>query len=461
MEELALVAALLSLPVTVLGLVRWRAAFAGLLVFLPFAGVVTLALYPADLPKLFKDALFVVPALAGFVLARNRSEDVPAVGFAVVAAMATFAALVVAQTLNPALASTGIAVIGLKIWLLYVPLAFLAAAYLRSYRDLVAVMRLLTVLAVLPCTLGLVQWALSATIGYGATMQWFYGAAARGATQGFQRFADYGGLFYRVPSTFTFAAQYSYFALAMLVPTYVVMVSDPSARWRTAGRLVFALVVAAGILSGARGNVLLVPMTIALVVVLDGRFSTGASIGLVLPVLVTGAALAGGLDPFRLFEGVADLVGHHGRNVVLGSLGHALDEYPFGLGTGMGAVAARHVAGGDRTVVLENFYAKSVVEFGIAGLVVVAVLFGTILARGLGVLRRTAATPLRAPAAALLSCLFVFVASSGKGFALEIDPMNVLFWVYTGFLMKLPYLMTHVVRRSAPQPAMAPRYAWR
>src|SRR2546422_10078993 len=63
-------------------LARWQRGVYGLLGYLPFAGVVTLALYPWEGPAVFnpvlcKDWLFVVPAYLGFlaamVLRRERT----------------------------------------------------------------------------------------------------------------------------------------------------------------------------------------------------------------------------------------------------------------------------------------------------------------------------------------------------------------------------------------------------
>jgi hypothetical protein len=373
--------------------------------------------------------------------------------------LALFAAMVVLQAANPEIGSLLVAALGIKVWLMYVPLIFLAGSYLRSEADLHRLMRLLLVVALIPCGIGLLQRGLAETIGLAPTMRLFYGDAGAGATQGFQTF-DYGGNFYRIPSTFTFVAQYSYFTLAMLVPAYTLAVSDRDARWRLAARLSLVVILVAGMLSGSRGNILLAPLILGLAVVLDGRLSTALALAVFLPVAAVGGMIAAGIDPVRLLLGATELAERYSQGHMVTGLVDAIDRYPFGLGTGMGSLVSRHAGGGVRLVVYENLWAKTVAELGVIGLLLLLLMLLTLLAQGFMALQRTAAG-LRSAGAVMFACLAVFVVTSGKGYALEIDPMNVYFWVFAGFLLKLPYLQSQAAY-GAPvaAPAMR-RYAYR
>ena len=107
--------------------VRWQRGFYGLLIYLPFAGVVTLALYPWPAPLLFKDVLFVVPAYVGFLVALARGphalRGLPRVPSSLLVALGVLALV---QMVNPGVENLLMALIGLKVWTLYLPLFVLA-----------------------------------------------------------------------------------------------------------------------------------------------------------------------------------------------------------------------------------------------------------------------------------------------------------------------------------------------
>ncbi|MGE0723012.1 MAG: hypothetical protein AB7O45_01485 [Alphaproteobacteria bacterium] len=459
MEFAILAIGVVAVPYIAIALPRWRMSFVGLLVFMPFAGMLALWLHPFDWIKLAKDIAFVIPAYLGYFLFRAGDREPAGIGIGLLVTVALFSAVVVLQAANPSIGSLLVAAVGIKVWLMYVPLIFLAASHLRSEADVHRIMRLLLAVALVPCVVGLIQRGLAETIGIGATMRLFYGEAGVGATQGLQTF-DYGGNLYRIPSTFSFVAQYSYFTLAMLAPAYATAVADPDVRWRFAGRIGMLVILIAGMLSGARGNILLAPMILGLAVVLDGRLSTALALAVFLPVAAVGGLMAAGIDPLRLLIGATELAERYSQSHMVTGLVDAIERHPFGLGTGMGSLVSRHVAAGVRLAVYENLWAKAVAELGVIGFVLFMVMLLVVLAHGFSALQRAPAN-LRSAAAALFACLAVFAATSGKGYALEIDPMNVYFWVFAGFLLKLPLLRPQPVYRPAVMAAGARGYAYR
>ncbi|MBA7537594.1 hypothetical protein ES705_29863 [subsurface metagenome] len=181
---------------------RWQRGIYLLLIYLPFAGAVTLALYPSSLPKLFKDLFFVIPTyIAGYmtyvVMKENTLARVPGI---VVTFMISLAIMVFAQMLNPSVANWMVAAIGAKVWLFYLPLFFVGFAMIRDYDDLVKILRVMVTIAWIPCAIGITQWLGSMTFGYRETMRAFYGPAAYSATQNLARFYV-GASFFRIPST--------------------------------------------------------------------------------------------------------------------------------------------------------------------------------------------------------------------------------------------------------------------
>jgi len=67
-------------------------------------------------------------------------------------------------------------------------------------------------------------------------------------------------------------------------------------------------------------------------------------------------------------------------------------------------------------------------------------LFGVLIWRGFQVRRRLRDSGLHACSAALLAFLITMALNSFKGWLVDLDPINVYFWVFSGVLAKLPYL---------------------
>ncbi|SMF63126.1 hypothetical protein SAMN06265365_12275 [Tistlia consotensis] len=453
MQPLLLLAGLLALPLVLFCALRWRWGFTGLLVYVPYAGMVSLQLYPAAYPLLFKDLFFAIPCMLAFFLQGRAALDRAPVPPPVTLAIALFAFIVVAQSANPGLYSLPVAIIGIKVTLMYIPLMFVAAGFSDDYRDHVRLMRIMLLVGVPACAFGLLCWGLSGVFGYVTTMKAIYGAAAEPATQGFARF-DYGGTFYRINSTFTFPAQYGWFTLSMIVPSYAVAFSDPARFWRLLGKVGFYTVIAASLLSGSRSMFVFLPLLVMLILLLDGRLS-GLMAGLLFaPPLALFVLDMAGLDLLKLFSGVSHLAGVYGENVAVADIFTMAGKYPLGLGTGMASIPARHVVPESvQLPVSENYFAKTIIEFGVPGLMVMLVMFATLLVACFRRFRLCAGQPTRSGAAAMLGFLTLVGVTGGKSWALDLDPVNVYFWVFAGLLLKLPYLTA-----SAAAPQGAPQH---
>ena len=432
----------LMLTVALWGFVfrRWQRGVVMLLCYLPFAGVVTLSLYPSPLPTLFKDFFFVTPAYLAFFLTRKRGISQGRIPNPIILTMLALAALVFVQMFNPAVANWMVAAIGAKVWLFYLPLIFLAYAMVKSRGDLIKLLRLMVVIAWIPCGIGIFQWIASMIFGYEATMTAFYGAAAEGATQGFASF-DVGGTFFRIPSTFTFVAQYFGYTLAMIVPAYALMKMDLSRAWRRFANATLWLVILASFMSGARAAYLFVPILLALIYLLEGKLMGAVKIAVILPPALLVALHIAGIDPVMMFDMMAGLVFHYGDEIATKGLLDAVATAPLGLGTGMNTGAARFAFDDpDSFLVFENYYAKAVYELGIVGLVIVVALFLVLMIHGYRIHRRIQDAGLRSCSAAILAFIVTIALNSFKGWQIDLDPINVYFWVFSGFLLKLGHL---------------------
>ena len=456
-------------------IVRWRVGFIGLLVFLPYAGIISLKFHSMKEMLVLKDFLFVLPAYASFFFFHRRDLKLAPMPKPILMAIGCLALLVVLQSMNPHIPNFLVPAIGIKVWLFYIPLAFLAAAYVNSREDLSRLLRLLILLSIIPCCVGLLQWFGAMTYGFEGTMETFYGNAetARAATSNFS-YNQYGGKLFRIPATFTFVSQYFGYTMGMVVIGYCTMRSDVSRTWRKFGFLMIGFYIVSSALSGARGALVFIPLLLVVMALLDRRLSGILGVVISIPVMILAALHFGGLDPTIVFGETSKLVTSYSSDLVIGNVIEAFHRYPLGAGTGMNTGAARHAYASEEQAFsvipywVETYYAKAIVELGFIGLVVVCVMFIVIIVKGFAVLSSLKDIALRSCASALLGFLIVIAVHSGKGWQIDYDPLNIYFWIFVGILFKLntldgttPELSVSRKRRSAttriPQPAASGR----
>jgi hypothetical protein len=353
-------------------LADWRRGILMLLAYVPVGGAISLWMWPNTLPLLFKDILFVGPIyFALFLLAAPELRRSP-VSRSLTMIMLLFAAIVLLQMFNPKLDNIFVGAVGAKVWLFYLPLVFVGAAAVRDRDDLVRVLRVMVAIAVVPCAVGLAQWALSNSMGYRPAIVLFYGAAAAAATQQFGRF-DFGTDLFRIPSTFTFIAGYSGFTLSMLVPTYALIRIDPSPVWRRFGRIMLGVVIVSALLSGARANFIFIPLLMALILALDARLKGIVAGLLLLPPFLLAILEVSGLQLSAIVTGTGTLVSHYKSDLIIPAVIDAMRSSPMGLGSGMNTGAARHVMSAiaaQKFSPVESYYARAIIELGIPGFLV-------------------------------------------------------------------------------------------
>ncbi len=445
-----LAAALLAVAVAIaLGLRSWRWSLYALLLYIPVAGVPILLGYPnTQLAPLLKDILFLIPAYLGFLAWAWAKRSRVLFAGAPIVLLTLFALLVLGQALNPSLPNMLVGAIGVKVWLLYVPLYFLGYHLVRDRADLSRLLALMSLSAVLPLALGIVE-GIMLSGGYGEIVHGWYGESAAAATQNFAQF-DYagGGSLLRVPSTFSFVTQYYAFTVSMVVVTYAwwqgVLVGTKRA-WL--GRLLWLSAIAAAFLSGARSAFVLIPLLVLLIVALDRRPGLRLSGRLLGPVaaLLAAVVVLGVAIP-TLMLSTLQLAAQEFNGIFVEGFRQAIGTTWLGLGTGINTNATRYaysqpelfqgVGGGWQ----ESLWVKVVLELGVPGLLLVGLLFATLVGKGLRERRALGDPRLRAMSAALLAFLVWNLAYGLKGQPLDFDPINVYFWLFAGVLAKIVVL---------------------
>ncbi len=428
-------------------LVRWQRGVYGLLLYLPVAGVVTLSLYPWSgvpflNPVLYKDWLFVFPTYLGFLAAVVlRRQDFPRIGRVPTILLGAFSLLVAMQMANPGVQNAMMALIGAKVWLLYLPLYPLSFALVASRRDLCLLLRLLVSLAAIPCAVGIAEYASAKLLGYQGVMNAVYGPAAAQVTQGFTYFEVGGGLLARIPSTFTFVTQYFAYTLTVMVPCYAVWRADPSPRWRAFGKLMLGVTAIACFLSGARSAFVFAPLLLGLMYGLDRGFSGIVSAGVYIAGVLIGALAISRVAAGALFSHVSELLSSYAVDTAYGGLVQAVVSSPLGTGTGTNTGSARYaLSNPELFTAIENYYGKVVHELGIPGLLLIWGLFAFFLWQAQRARRQLADTGLRSIAAAVLAFFIMIVLNSFKGWLIDLEPLNIYLWVLAGVLGRLSYL---------------------
>jgi hypothetical protein len=431
-----------------LALFDWRRSIYGLLVYLPFSGIPIVASYPQTGPAtLAKDVIFVIPAYLGFLASRVAGRERMPMKSGLAVPLAILSALVVAQAFNPLLPNRLVGVVGVKVWLFYVPLWILGYHLVRNRADLNRILAAMSVAAVIPALIGLAE-ATAIYSGRAELVYGWYGNAASSATQNFAELAFQGGALRRVPSTFSFVAQYFAFTVSMVAITYAWWRGVlRHTRWSFVGIALWGLMMLAGLLSGSRAAFLFIPFLMALVLLIERRairitlrklLAISAAISTVIVFL--GGTLHG------LLANVTRLAGEHFDQIFLEGLRQGLGITMFGLGTGIDTNASRYAfsAPSQFTAVggvwYESWFVKVLLELGIGGLFLAVLVFSILVVGGLRNHRRLVDPDLRAISAAMLALLIWHMVYCMKGQYLDIDPTNVYFWLFAGMLAAIPCL---------------------
>jgi hypothetical protein len=438
---------------------RWRWPLYALLVYLPVSGIAILAAYPGRTDRavaiLAKDFLFVIPAYVlflGYCLLHRKKfwfKGAPLV------LLGLLALIVVIQAFNPDLPNHLVGLIGIKVWLFYIPLFFLGYWLVRDREHLFKVFGLMSLVAILPAVIGLVTVVLYYT-GHAQTVYDAYGASAAPATQNFTTFILSGGCtIRRVPSTFSFFYQYYLFGAAMVAVSFAWWrASRPAGKQLWAAGLVFLLIFVAAMFSGVRLGFIVIPLLVAAIIVLAIHSKNRLPWAAVAAAAVF-LALAGGTaaSVCGFAAHIGETVKQESNPVVVNSVSEAVHKTWLGLGAGSDSTAARYAFPNVELqtsvgAVQESWYVKTYLELGAFGLAIVLALLGTLMYRAARVHLRIRDSRLKMVSAAILALMGWVLIYCIKAQYFDLDPINVYFWLFAGILMSLPRLE----RRETPPP---------
>ena len=338
-------------------------------------------------------------------------------------------------------------ILGLKVVIGYIPLIFCAYHLIEDKERLLFLGRLLLVLALICCTLGLVQyWMLES--GRCAGTRGSEGIDLFRASLDARCFVG-GSLLYspdqgeiRLPGTFVSPWHWAWFLVANGIICFANTFSDPSFRWRMAGLAGMALVFVNAVVSGQRLALALVP---ALIVV--SLFLTGQIVNLkrFIPVGIGLAIILGvaiNHNPDIVQNRVDSFVSRWNASpphlFIQQQLDYAAENQDGLLGGGLGRGTNSTRVFGD-VALIETFHAKLLYELGYVGLIAF-LLFVTHLSMVSWFKSRSIRDPVLSSYGSSFWVFVLVISFFPYWYPLDTVPVSVYYWFFVGVIFKLPVI---------------------
>jgi hypothetical protein len=436
--------------------------------YMPFSGTVVYWLAGGNaVMQLVKDAFF-YPALTAIALAyRQKNEPFMAPrdvlpGFWMILGVSILALLLVSlpKEFLPQCDDTTKALgrvcregrpffqglLGLKVFLGYVPLIFCMRALLRDRKDFLFLMRSHVVLAIVCCALSLVQYLMLLT-GRCAGTDFLEGDQLFKATLEAKCLVG-GALVYspsqgiiRLPGTFVAPWQWGWFLIGNAYITFAVAFSDPTFLWRTIGMGGMSMVMIGAVISGQRIALALVPVSFVILLVLTGQVF---KVKRFLPILIGLVIIGGGaavMYPDIVQERVMSFQSRWEASPADAMISHQfsfvwplISDKPLGRGLGTATNSARLFG---ETALIETWFPKVMYEVGLVGLGFFMIFVTGLTIVGFRAYRSIKDRDLRSFGA----CFWVFIlfiSYQTYYYPLDVDPVAVYYWMMMGALVRLP-----------------------
>jgi hypothetical protein len=334
--------------------------------------------------------------------------------------------------------------VGLKVWLGYIPLIFCAYYYLNNQKNLLWLNRVLVLLIAIACSLCLIQYLLL-VYGICPGSSELPVPSNTSASLRAQCFVG-GSLLYnpaknliRLPGTFVAPWQWAWFLIASSFITYGVTFSESSRLWKSISFASIITVLMATLISGQRTALLLVPIIYLTLFLLTQKRNKNLLIKLgvifILTVIITTQI---GLVDERVANFIQRWQYAPPHEFIAKQIQWLTHDRLTLLGHGLGktASAARRLGS---IQLVETFPVQLIYEIGILGYLAFLTVVTT-----LTILTYKAYRSLKTPALRGLGLslwIFVlFISYNPYYYPLAVDPVAVYYWFIAGMLLKLPAL---------------------
>ncbi|MBN3883612.1 MAG: hormogonium polysaccharide biosynthesis protein HpsL [Nostoc sp.] len=452
-----------------------RQALYAFIIYVPVGGTITYYLGNSPILQLAKDA-FYIPALIG-LWQTCRKQGLPLIipqgikiPLYIVLGCSVLTLLFVngGQQFNPPSVGLlekapneiplGMGILGLKVFLGYVPLIGCAYYLIRDKRDFLFLSRLQIVLILICCVLGFIQYLLLLTGACQGTRGLEGDALFRATLEARCYFG--GALVYspdegviRLPGTFVAPWQWAWFLIASTFFTFATGFTDPSPIWRLVGLGSLVTVFINAVISGQRIALALVPICFGILLLLTGQIGNlkrfiPIGIGL---AFVLGIAMV--TNPAVVQERTASFTSRWEASPPQDFIVQQFEENwknvdgPLGSGLGRATNSARAMG---KTKLVETYYPKVLYEVGILGVLGFLGLVTSLTIIGFKTYRSIKNRNFRSYGAALW-VFILFISYNTYYYPLDVDPVAVYYWFYAGVLFKLPELEKQDKEDANPQ----------
>lgn len=431
-----------------------RQALFAFVMYVPFAGTIIYMLGNSPILQLAKDAFYVPAAIALWQTCKKQNQP-----FIFPKAIKTPLAIVFGcslltlifinggQQLSPSDGDIpiGVGILGLKVFLGYVPLISCVYYLIRNKQDFILLSRLQIVLILVCGILGVIQYILL-TIGVCKGTVGVVGDALFKASLEARCFFG-GSLLYtpeqgviRLPGTFVAPWQWAWFLISSTFFTFATTFSDKSIIWRLISLLALALVFVNAVVSGQRIALALVPVCFVLLLILTGQIGNlkrfiplGGGFALILVVAMAA-------NPVVVQDRMDSFVSRWNAAPPQAFIVNQFEENwkdvdtPIGSGLGRATNSARVMGS---TKLVETYYPKVLYEVGIVGMLAFLGLVTTITIAAFKAHRSIKNRDLRTYGASMW-VFILFISYNTYYYPLDVDPVAVYYWLCAGIAFKLP-----------------------
>lgn len=430
-----------------------RQALYGLIIYVPFSGTVVYGLGGSGILQLAKDAIY-IPALIGVIQFCRRTRQpliIPQtikIPLLTLLGVSGLTLLVVngGQQLNAAGGEVPIliGVLGLKVLLGYVLIIPCIYYLLRDREDVYFLLRLQVVLILVCCGLGFMQFLMlktgvcPGTVGEGEDL-FKASLQARCFVGGSLLYAPSQGQI-RLPGTFNAPWQWGWFLISSGFFAFGTAFSDRSPIWRIIGLASLTAVGVMAVVSGQRIALALVPVTIVGLLILTGQvvnlkrfLPVGIGLALIFTVLMT-------QNPVVVSQQLASFQSRWAASppheFVAQQFAWAQKQQQGILGRGVGrATNAARIFG--KTELVETYHPKLLYEIGPLGLLATLAVYLTLTVATFKAYRSIKDPNLRGYGASMW-VFVLFISIFPYYYPLDVDPVNVYYWLAAGIVLKLP-----------------------
>ncbi|WP_071191402.1 hormogonium polysaccharide biosynthesis protein HpsL [Trichormus sp. NMC-1] len=445
-----------------------RQALFAFVMYVPFAGTIIYMLGNSPILQLAKDAFYVPVAIALWQTCKKQNQP-----FIVPKAIKTPLLILFGcslltlmfinggQQFNPPISNVpvgiltppsndiplGVGILGLKVFLGYLPLISCVYYLIRNKQDFILLSRLQIVLILICGILGVIQYILltigvcKGTVGVSGDALFKASLEARCFFGGALLYTPEQGVI-RLPGTFVAPWQWAWFLISSTFFTFATTFSDKSIIWRLVSLVALALVFVNAVISGQRIALALVPTCFVLLLLLTGQIGNlkrfiplvgGFALILVIAMAANPVVVQDRMDSFVSRWNAAPP-----QAFIVGQFEDSWKNVDTPIGSGLGrATNSARVMGSTRLV--ETYYPKLLYEVGIVGVLAFLGLVTSITIAAFKAHRTIKNRDLRTYGASMW-VFILFISYNTYYYPLDVDPVAVYYWLCAGIAFKLPVI---------------------